>query len=345
MRRFKWSCDATLGYPLRGGAIDFDLGNAATYSYYYVWAALALILVVCACIGLWRQFIGRADLPVGQDDGSATCQAPTGSPESIRGCATADYSLFASVTLLLAAIGFPIFFWRAQMPMQSWYLLPFMGLAVVCFDGGRPAFPGVLRLVFLALVAGTALLSGLGTANLLSRHFSNVNIFARELEQEASPEDYVLVHPWNWGITFNYYYKGATPWDTVPPLSDHSVHRVDLVLAQMENDTNALAPVFAKISQTLKSGHRVWFLGVANMRLPVPGTPPPAPLPLPPLKYSGWSESPYSSVWCTQTIQFLTDHSVKFGEFKLSSSDIYLTENMDVYVADGWTNSIHATAP
>jgi hypothetical protein len=313
MRRFIWSCDDIFGFPRWG--------------YIYVWAALALIIIVCACIGFGRlaraagNKPGGADLPVSQD----------ALPHS-------DYSLFASVTLLLAAVGFPIFFWQAQMPMQSWYLLPFVGLAVVCFDGGRPVFPGLLRFVFVGLVAGSAVLSGLTTMNLLTRQFSNVEAFASELARDAGPDDYILVHPWNWAITFNYYYKGAAPWNTVPPISDHSIHRVDLVLAQMEN-TNALAPVLEKISQTLKSGHRVWFLGVANMQFPRPGTPPLKPLPPPPLRYSGWSESPYSSVWCAQTFQFIADHSVKFRQFKFSSLD-GLTENMDIYVADGWTNSV-----
>jgi len=317
MRRFIWSCEDTLGFPRWG--------------YVYAWAGLALILIVCACMGVWR---GCRAVPTAFEAGGEEA-ASTGRRD---GCPAADLSLFASVTLILAAIGFPVFFWRAQMPMQSWYLLPFLGLAVVCFDGGRPVFPGLLRSVFIALVAGSAVLSGLATASLLARHFSNVEIFAKELAADAGPDDYILVHPWNWAITFNYYYKGITPWNTVPPLSDHSIHRVDLVLAQMEN-SNALAPVMAKISQTLKSGHRVWFLGVANMQFPKPGTPPLKSLPSPPLKYSGWSESPYSSVWCSQTIQFLVDHSVKFRQFKYSSLD-GLTENMELYVADGWTNAV-----
>jgi hypothetical protein len=326
MRRFIWSCQDVFAFP----SIQLPeriFGNLGIwgYVYIYVWAGLALMIIICACAGLWRT-AGRADLPVSQDAGCATI------PQK-------DFSLFASVTLLFSAVVFPIFFWRAQMPMQSWYLLPFMASAVVCFDGARPAFPGLLRSVFIALVAGTALLSALTTGGLLNRQFSNVKMWANDLEQNAGPHDYILVYPWNWAITFNHYYKGATPWNTVPPLSDHSIHRVDLVLAQMEN-TNALAPTLEKIAQTLQSRHRVWFLGPASTRLPEPGTPPPASLPPPPLKFWGWSEIPYSGVWGAQTLQFLTDHSRKFQLSKYPSSDVYLTENMDVYVADGWrTNS------
>ncbi|MGH8024118.1 MAG: hypothetical protein ACRED1_11080, partial [Limisphaerales bacterium] len=306
LRRFIWSCEDTLAYPLWG--------------YLYVWAALAAIIIVRAGMGLRRRSAGQ---PLDDHSGLEY-----------------DFSLFASVTVLLAAVGFPIFFWKAQMPMQSWYLLPFLALAVVCFDGARPAFPGLLRIVFVALAAGGALLSGLSTANLLTGHFSNVNRFAKELTEKAGPKDYILVYPWNWAITFNYYYKGAAPWDSVPPLADHSIHRVDLILAQMEN-TNALAPVLRRISKTLASGHRVWFLGPATTRLPAAGAPAPAPLPLPPLKYSGWSESPYSSVWCSQTLQFIADDSRTFRPFKFSAQNRYLTENANVFVADGCrTNTV-----
>ncbi len=335
MRQFVFSCHDVFGHPLWG--------------YMYVWAALALMIVVCACIGLWRQFTakdshnepenqliqggtaigGSADLEISDTAGLETCATV---PQK-------DFCLFASVTLLFSAIVFPIFFWRAQMPMQSWYLLPFAAAAVVCFDGGRPAFPGLLRSLFLGLVAGTALLSTLTTGNLLSRQFSNVSMIAKELEENAGPQDYILVYPWNVGITFNYYYKGGTPWNTVPPLSDHSIHRVDLVLADMEN-TNALAPTLEKISQTLQSGHRVWFLSFANTLLPEPGTAPLPSPPPPPLKYYGWSEIPYSATWGSQTLHFLADHNNTFRQFKYPSSDVYITENMNLYAADGWrTNS------
>ncbi|HEV2330093.1 MAG TPA: hypothetical protein VGY56_15025 [Verrucomicrobiae bacterium] len=299
--RFILSCKDILGYPLSG--------------YIYVWAALTLMIIICACIGLWKQFTARTG-----DESSRLKH---------------DFSLFASITLILAAVGFPIFFWRAQMPMQSWYLLPCVASAVVCFDGARPNFSGMLRAVFLALAAGAAMLSGLTTANLLNRHFSNVDIFARELAADAAPQDYILVYPWNWAITFNYYYRGAAPWNTAPPLTDHSIHRVDLIVAAMEN-TNALAPMFEKISQTLKSGHRVWYLGpAADTRIPIPGTSALASPPPPPLKYWGWSEIPYSYAWGSQTLQFISDHSKTFKQSKFSALNGYVTENMNIFVAEG----------
>ncbi len=306
LRRFFRSYEDTLGYPLSG--------------YIYVWAALGAIIVLCASAGLWRRF--RARSRAGESD------------------AGQDFRLFAAVTLILAVVGFPVFFWRAQMPMQSWYLLPFLACAVVCFDAALPALTGLLRATFLALVVGTAMLSTLTTASLLGRQFSDVNIYAEELTDHAAPGDYILVFPWMYGITFDHYFKGHTDWDTVPPLSDHSIHRVDLVLARMEN-TNAIAPVLDKISQTLQSGHRVWFLTMAGIQIPRAGV---APMPPPPpVNETHWSEDQYSMVWASETLQTIANHSMQFRPFKYSSPHGYITENMDLFVADGWTNS--AAAP
>lgn len=305
LRRFFWSYDDTLGYPFSG--------------FIYVWAFLGLIIIARAGAGLLKPRPAAAQTDNSQD----------------------DFSLFAAVTLIIALVGFPVFFWRAQMPMQSWYVLPFLACAVVCFDAALPVFPGLLRGTFVGLATGTALVSTLTTANLLSRQFSNVHLYATELADDASAKDYILVSPWIYGITFGYYFHGTTPWDTIPPISDHSIHRLDLVLADMEN-TNAMAPVFHRIARTLESGHRIWFLTLAGTPIPAPGIPAPASLPPPPLKYSGWSESPYSVVWTSQTLQFIADHSARFGEFKYSSLTGYITENMDLYVADGWRTNMPA---
>ena len=146
--RFFSSYRDTLGFPLTG--------------YMYVWIALAVIIVIRAGIGFWRK---PAD--------------PTSDASED------DLSLFASVTLVLLAIGFPIFFWRAQMAMQSWYLLPFLAAVAVCFDAALPVFRGLLRPAFFGLVTATALISMVTTGRILNRHFSDVNFYAEALTANA----------------------------------------------------------------------------------------------------------------------------------------------------------------
>ncbi len=230
MNRFRFieSYENAFDYPVTG--------------YIYDWILLAGIIILRACLHVWQK--------------PSASPAPAKTDKAFSGD---DLCLFASVTLILAAAGFPIFFWYAQLTMATWYQIPLMALAAVCFDAALPVFRGILRIVFLAFVVITAVLSTPKTFGYLTSHFSNVNHYSQLLAEQAAPGDYIVVCPWNYAITFDYYFKNATPWDTLPPLSDHSVHRYDLIKLQMQN-TNAIAPVLQQISRTLQSGHRVWVL-------------------------------------------------------------------------------------
>jgi hypothetical protein len=291
--------------------------------YRYDWIILAAIIVVCAATGFW--------------------QKPSADVKTDKSFVVHDFSLFASITIILATAAFPLFFWYAQMPMESWYLLPYVAAVVVCFDAALPALAGILRGVFLVFIVVTALISTALTCKVIDYHFSNMERCAQLLAADAAPNDYVLVCPWNFGITFGYYFKGATPWDTLPPLADHSAHRYDLIMLQMEN-TNALVPMFQKVSKTLESGHRVWVLADSDwIVIPKPGTPAPVTLPPPPLKYTGWAWSRYSEVWADQTAHFLADHSAGFQQLpQTNSTEIYRMENMNVFVAEGWRTNLPA---
>lgn len=304
--RFFTSYNDTLGYPVSG--------------YYCFWVLFYIVIVFSACACLLRK-----------------SEAPT---ETGISCSKGDLCLFAAVTLTLAVIGFPVFFWRAQMPMQSWYVLPFMASAAVCLDAVRPARQGILRVVLMIFVIVTSYFSLKKTSGQLAQHFSDVDLYAEQLAANAAPKDYILVWPWHYGITFNHYFKGQTPWDTLPPISDHSTHRFDLVQLQMQN-TNAIAPVLRQIAQTLQSGHHVWILAANGwMWIPQRGTTPPATLPPAPLKDSGWADGPYTRVWAAQVACFLSDHSTQFGKLKDLSTGRFITEDMNAFVASGWhTNS------
>lgn len=306
--RFFASYNDTLGYPISG--------------YYFIWALFYVIIVFSACACLWR----KSETPVTID----------------IVCSKGDLCLFAAVTLTIAAIGFPVFFWRAQMPMQSWYLLPFMASAAVCLDAVRPPRQGILRIVLIVFVLVTACVSLKKTSGQLMQRFSDVDLYAKQLARNAAPKDYILVWPWHYGITFNHYFEGSTPWDTLPPISDHSTHRFDLVQSQMQN-TNAIAPVLYQIAQILQSGHRVWILAAnGSMWIPPRGTIPPATLPPPPLKDSGWADGPYMQVWAAQVACFVSDHSTQFGKLKDLSTGQYITENVNAFVASGWTTNSSA---
>jgi len=113
------------------------------------------------------------------------------------------------------------------------------------------------------------------------------------------------------------------------------------VMEQMTN-TAALQPVFAKISETLQAGHRVWVVGWMNA--PAPGAPPPADLPPAPLKFTGWSDTPYTIRWNEQVAHFLTHHSREFGRIPVPvKGEVNYHENLNLFIASGWqTNAVKA---
>lgn len=310
--------------PLRLGAnklrffSSYDsVFDSPVSGYRYDWIILAAVIMLCAGAGFGK----KSGTEIKTDN-------RFGNP---------DLALFASFTLLLATVAFPVFFWYARLPGESWYLLPYAAVIVVCFDAALPTLAGILRGVFLIFIVATALISIPATSKSLSRRFSNVESCAQLLQMDAAPGDYILVCPWHSGITFSYYFKGTPSWDTVPPLADHSAHRYDLVMLQMKN-TNALAPIFQKVSATLQSGHRVWIAADGDwIAIPPPGSPAPASLPPPPLKYTGWSWSRYGEVWAAQTAHFLADHSITFQQLPPTNSpEIFSEENLKVFVAQGW---------
>jgi hypothetical protein len=170
----------------------------------------------------------------------------------------------------------------------------------------------------------------------LDYRYTNVDVWARQMNSDVAPEDYVVVVPWYCGITFEHYFKNPAAWDTLPPILDHSSHRFDLVKVQLQN-TNAVDPVLEKISSTLQAGHRVWVLAEMGwMDVPEPGTTAATALPPAPLGKWGWSEVPYTMVWVSQVAHYVGDHSRQFERVKNPAAGGRIIENTELFVAGGW---------
>jgi len=254
-----------------------------------------------------------------------------------------DLPVFAGATLLAALVGFTGFLWFAALPTQPWYFLPPAALTAVCLDLGLP-LPSLNRLcraAFLVLAAASALLAVPFAQRGLNQRFTNVDVLALRLAAEASPQDFVIVTPWYCGISFERYFKSATPWQTLPPLTDHSAHRYDLFREQMKTP-GALQPALDQITATLQGGHYVWVVG--NVDIPRPGSRQPADLPPPPLPGYGWSDTPYFENWTDQTAWFLEKHSLQFECVDAGTNEnVNVNEDLQLFVARGWKNSISGT--
>ena len=304
-----------LGFlPARAFANFSSVISFPVAQYLYLWGILALLVVAAGLMVLRTRPAISA---------SAAGEHPAD-----------ELPLFAGVTMLAALAGFTGFLWYAALPTQPWYFLPLVALLAATFDFGAPVAPASrpLRAVVFGLLAATALLAPPLAQKNLNRRFTDVDLLARQVAAEAAPQDLVIVTPWYCGISFDHYFKSATPWQTLPPLADHTTHRYDLFRQQMQTP-HALQPVLDAIGATLQSGHRVWLVGI----LPPTDSAAPADLPPPPLPGYGWSDLPYSARWAEQAAWFLENHSLRFECVNAATNlNVSADEDLQLFSATGW---------
>jgi hypothetical protein len=143
----------------------------------------------------------------------------------------------------------------------------------------------------------------------------------------------ILLVGWFHGVSFERYYHGGTPWMTLPPLSDHTIHRYDLIKQQMMA-RGPLDPLFAAVKRTLTSGNRVWIIG-----LPVIQEDGKAPPPLPPAPGGpgGWQHGPYLDNWQLQVGALLNASSRTMQRVPVPNvGAVFVLENLPLFVAESW---------
>jgi hypothetical protein len=244
----------------------------------------------------------------------------------------ADTLIFLLTFLVIAIAAYYGFLKMLSYPTQSWYYLPLFCAVAGSIDLisamlSRAAWMRVARLLFA--IAGLLFLPFVVWPGVTQRA-TNIDMVARSLEQKVAAGDLIVVNHWHFGISFYRYYHGEAPWITVPVISEHRIHRYDLLKAKML-ESDPLVDVRSRIQQTLESGNRVWIVGGA--RPPEPGLPlslQPAPDPI-----FGWSAPAYANVWSMQLAAFLAAHTE--GEVVLGrAGDVNTNENVPLLVARGW---------
>jgi len=236
--------------------------------------------------------------------------------------------LFAGTSLVLGAAGYAFFLKQAAYPTYPWHYTPLMAFSAVCLDmifltAWRWARSGAMILATLTVF--TTFLFGLPAVKCRQ---TNVDLIAADLSRELAPNDYLIVHPFYFGATFQRYHKAATQWTTLPPLEDYALQRYDLFKAKMQTK-DPIAPVIDRITSTLQSGNRVWLVG----NIPFTQQPLPEILPAPNNPFAG----PYSFYWGAQVTQFLSAHSQHSAVVVVPSTNcVNPFENLPVFVATGW---------
>jgi hypothetical protein len=223
-----------------------------------------------------------------------------------------DLALFCVTSVVLGIVGYFGYLLKLQFFMQPWYYVEILILCAISLDGilsaGWPEFRpwGLTRVGFLALMM--TLNAGPAWVEAHTRR-SNVDVIAAFLSHNARAGDLIVMQDTWEGITFNRYYRGQAQWLTVPPIDSHEVHRIDLVMPEM-NQPEAMTPVLQAITNTLASGSHVWVVGSIPMARWKDA--PPGPTPLPPLPSempTRWWGGSYLVWWNQQVTTLLLDHA------------------------------------
>ncbi len=220
----------------------------------------------------------------------------------------ADLMLFLLVSMSVGIVSYGTFIRILSYPTQVWYYLPLMVVLAVIVDKmtdvvcKKKTIGRYMRVVSIAVVAAFVFA---GSWNVAHERKTNIDLIAAKLGSIAEKDDFIVVFPFYYGVTFDRYYKGATRWVTLPDLGDHQFHRYDIFKDKMRQ-VDPIGPVVEEILQTLKRGNRVWWVGrLVFLRWgEVPADLPPAPH-----SPYGWDEYAYQKNWVRKAGYTLQSHA------------------------------------
>ena len=246
--------------------------------------------------------------------------------------------LFALIVILTAAVGYYVFLKALSYGTQPWYYLALITVVAAALDLSFATLSQIAAIRWGRLAVATLLLIGLPYADFgaVRQKATNIDLIAMKLQKVAGPADLIVVNPWWLGITFNRYYHGGTRWETLPMINDHQIHRFDLVKAMMLlPDPNE--NLRRMIVDTLKSNHRVWFVGGVH----VPEANEPV-LRLPDATDadSFWNSDIYLAVWSAELGRLIAPHVTGVANVPIEpvSGGINPIEDIPLIGVEGWNN-------
>ncbi|MEO6486739.1 MAG: hypothetical protein ABIO78_02230, partial [Thermoanaerobaculia bacterium] len=164
---------------------------------------------------------------------------------------------YAANTLLVLTISYAAFLLKLSYLMQPWYFVVYLAVAALSIDDLlTPVLRKASKFPIAAVVAIVIATAAYPAALAVTQQRStNMDIVGA-----AAARDLVIVYPWYLGVSFSAYYKGTAPWQTMPPLPDHRLHRYDLARAASE-DMRSGDELISRAASVLAGGGTVWVAG------------------------------------------------------------------------------------
>lgn len=306
-----WSIVAESPLTFRSLSKQFILATGdPNLAFASCWTIAFLVLVSAATLHLYHLRRGR---------------------RSLKG----DILLYLMLVPVLATVGYYLFLQLLNYLARPWYFLALLSILAVSLDSLAASLLSLkwirLSRLLFALTA-LAILPFYVWPKIIERQ-SNIDVVANKVMELAKPADLIVVAPWQYGISFNRYYKGAAPWITLPKIADLRVHRYDLFREKMVSP-HPINDVLEEIRAALAAGNRVWFVGgLTQLREnDVPRFLSPAPDPT-----SGWDNRAYNRSWLEQLSAFVRAHGERGQTVALPLvSSVNELENVPLMVVDGW---------
>ena len=245
-----------------------------------------------------------------------------------------DHILFSVVVSLAAVVGTLVFLWLVGFPIARRYYPPMIG--VLALSAGLIAAQlrksSVARIVVLVgsiLIACAIAGSSFAESKI---KYTDCDQAASEVAKTAEIGDMIVVTRFDFGISFQRYYRGAVEWDAIPPISDHQIFRWDLVKQAM-TETNPIQKMLDRIEFALQSGHRVFIVGQLGPR----PNQRPSPMPPAPSTPDGWNMYPYVANWRNQIAYLISHHALTARKLPLPNDErVDPVEKLNVLVVSGW---------
>jgi hypothetical protein len=213
-----------------------------------------------------------------------------------------------------------------------------LALAAVCIDAilgtvVRTPRARVATIVAVLLVTVATLVP---TRRAVRTRLTDVDIVASHVGQAAERGDLVVVSRWQYGVTFDRYYRGAANWITIPPVESHRFVRYDKLVNQMKmpDQTAPVVPVQVQVARALSDGHRVYVVG--QLLIPPTGQQPTV-LPAVNSGEKSLPEGAYMNQWSAMVGYFMQRHAIKVESLPIEANRVVSRyENLSVLVVSGW---------
>jgi hypothetical protein len=249
-----------------------------------------------------------------------------------------DVVLFNVVLLGVGVIAYYAFLKRLDYLTQAWYYLIMLAFTAAAMDAlvGASCFTAPARISRICAGVGIFLGSAAGAHYLIPLRLSNTDLIAAELGRTARLNDFIVVDPWFYGVSYARYQASSAPWSTLPPMEFHRYQRYDLIkeLMQCKDQTEPIRPLLARVQSTLQAKGRVYLVGefhLPSAQFPL-FVPPPAPE-----SATGWIWNVYSESWSLQFGAFLRRHAISANRLSLpKSAPVCSLENSPLFVIEGW---------